>query len=285
MFRRTHKPAPSEPVRALRRMRAITDRLVRRERSKRRKLSELGIEYDFPGYAAGRADDDASPDADANRIGTESAAKQARNPTDAAVDVSSASKSRRKDSLSSAEPEDGLGSSKKAHKKKRKGGDASREAGGGDKDRARPESGNVSRSSDAKKGSRKEGDSGLERENPVGGDVASPQRSRKDSTSSLENESSGKKKKKSKRKDSDGSHDAEKSSLVDDSLRTQQLTKPVDRMSKESERKEADASAANQGRASAPLPAGDLSERRRPKSEKKKKKEKKKEKERRASVP
>ena len=34
-------------------MKGITAKLVKREEMKRKKLAELGIEYDFPGYAAG----------------------------------------------------------------------------------------------------------------------------------------------------------------------------------------------------------------------------------------
>lgn len=34
-------------------MKGITAKLVEREEAKRRKLADLGIDYDFPGYAAG----------------------------------------------------------------------------------------------------------------------------------------------------------------------------------------------------------------------------------------
>ena len=37
-------------------MKGITAKLVKREEMKRKKLAELGIEYDFPGYAAGAAE-------------------------------------------------------------------------------------------------------------------------------------------------------------------------------------------------------------------------------------
>ena len=37
-------------------MKGITAKLVKREEMKRKKLAELGIEYDFPGYAAGVAE-------------------------------------------------------------------------------------------------------------------------------------------------------------------------------------------------------------------------------------
>ena len=46
-----HRKKVNAPKSALQ-MKAITERLLRRERQKRKKLKALGIDYDFPGYAA-----------------------------------------------------------------------------------------------------------------------------------------------------------------------------------------------------------------------------------------
>jgi len=94
----------------------ITSRLIQREKKKRAKFAELGIEYDFPGYAAD------SVEGDGNGIGS-----KAKKDDDGDDSQSTPAKSKRKDSIGSessatkkSKRKDSIGSESSATKKSKR---------------------------------------------------------------------------------------------------------------------------------------------------------------------
>jgi nucleolar protein 15 len=74
-------------------MKEITSRLLRREKKKRKKLTELGIDYDFPGYEANLVDDEEE---------TEIASSPSKKRKDSVTsETSPTKKAKRKDSVTS----------------------------------------------------------------------------------------------------------------------------------------------------------------------------------------
>jgi len=112
-------------VKPLGKLKAITSRLVQRERKKREQLKELGIDYDFPGYEAGdkaKVDDakeeKAAPKEDSKTTDKKTSKKTKRKDSVTSVESTAASvnsasqkaKKKRKDSITSV---DSAGSKKK----------------------------------------------------------------------------------------------------------------------------------------------------------------------------
>jgi nucleolar protein 15 len=276
----------AEPVRTLDRMQVITARLLEREKLKRQRLADLGIEYDFPGYAAV---------AETGKVSGKSAESPAKTATTPPSDLESSKSRRRKESLSSVEPEEGPVASEKARWKKRKDSDGSRGAEEGyNKGGMAAASERAPETKNHK--SRKGSDATLESSKSPDESLASPPSRRNELKSSAEKESSSKKKSKSKRKNSQGSDCIEERVMIDESLPEKQNQSPPpppsDRTQKAPKRKSSEASA-EEARGGGSLAVGrardedgtpNAYERRRPTSERKKK-DKKKDKDRRASAP
>jgi hypothetical protein len=221
IFVQPKKPKRAEPVRTLDRMRAITARLLEREKLQRQRLADLGIDYDFPGYAAAEAAVETSNERQAPvaaaTIDSGNSLEPSKRKATPHSDVASSKSRRRTESLSSLEPGGGPGGSEKSRKKKRKDSDASPAAGEGKSQRESTASGKVAPSepgSGAKK-ARKESDASLNSLKSADESMASPPGRPHDSTSPAEKASSGKKKHKSKRKDSHGSDTVEERAALE----------------------------------------------------------------------
>eukprot|EP00934_Nitzschia_sp_Nitz4_P006594 Nitzschia sp. Nitz4//scaffold183_size43938//13269//14186//NITZ4_007268-RA/size43938-processed-gene-0.14-mRNA-1//-1//CDS//3329539608//6584//frame0 len=121
-------------------LKEITSRLVRRERKKRAKLADLGIDYDFPGYESNRAEaaepmvEDEPPTSSKKKrkgsVGSKMEEDDVKTPpkkrSESVGSVDSASKKKRKDSIGSVDSaskkkrKESIGSIDSASKKSRK---------------------------------------------------------------------------------------------------------------------------------------------------------------------
>ena len=100
----------NQKVRSVDAMAGITKKLIKREEMKRKKLSDLGIDYDFPGYAAsaqavdGGDDDNKSKNSSSTKKKKRKLSEDSREGKDAAV-VIKTPKSKKKSKKSEVEEE------------------------------------------------------------------------------------------------------------------------------------------------------------------------------------
>jgi nucleolar protein 15 len=112
----TEKKRREQNLASADKMKEITSRLMKRERKKRKKLEELGIDYDFPGYQA-----NTNQDEEETQEAKESSSKKKKRKDSIGSVGSAGSRSsrKRKDSISSATSEiskrlDSVGSERNA---------------------------------------------------------------------------------------------------------------------------------------------------------------------------
>eukprot|EP00523_Entomoneis_sp_CCMP467_P006703 CAMPEP_0168738616 /NCGR_PEP_ID=MMETSP0724-20121128/11027_1 /TAXON_ID=265536 /ORGANISM="Amphiprora sp., Strain CCMP467" /LENGTH=301 /DNA_ID=CAMNT_0008785969 /DNA_START=37 /DNA_END=942 /DNA_ORIENTATION=- len=82
-YKFVYKPlAPPKQTKSKSKIKAVTHKLVARERRKRKALKELGIDYDFPGFESALADDKTPAPKDEDKKDVESRPKKARKISD-----------------------------------------------------------------------------------------------------------------------------------------------------------------------------------------------------------
>ena len=192
-------------------LKEITSRLLSREKAKRAKFAELGIEYDFPGYQSNTVKGD--DEDDEMEESTPSSKNKRKDSIGSEAASDSMKKAKRKDSISSETSE----SSKKKHKKKsskRKeliGSETSLPSiDVGEKDEEETPSSkkkrNDSVTSETSESSKKKKKKSSKRKDSIDSQSSASKRERKNSVSSETSESS----KKKKRKDCVGSESSTK---------------------------------------------------------------------------